>query len=178
MHGGFMEHVDDVKRSDALYDINLKTRKIIDAWIAFWGLVLFFGVSVNFLEIVTRVFFSSTIDLMYDIPVWCTIWATLMVSGPIIIDNEHVSIDAVTHKVKGVAKKILFTINALFTAGFGIVMTVSGYICTKQLFDFGTVYPRSIKIASWAVEICVPVAMFIFTAFAIYDLIKKIKMKY
>lgn len=159
------------------YTVNPTLRKVINVWITFWGFIFFLGVSINFIEIVSRVVFSSTIDLMYDLPVWCTIWSTLMVSGPILIDNEHVSIDAITTHLRGTAQKIALILNALITFAFGVIITVAGYISVSKLYQFGTTYPRSIPIYSWCVEICVPISMFIFSCFAFYDLCKKIYFK-
>ena len=161
----------------SLYTVSPRLRKIIHVWITFWACVFFLGVSINFIEIVTRVFFSASIDLMYDLPVWCTIWSTLMVTGPILIDNEHVSIDAITTHLRGTAKKVILILNALITLAFGIIITISGYIAVTQLYQFGTTYPRSIPIFTWCVEICVPISMFIFSCFAFYDLCKKSQLK-
>ncbi|BHH83471.1 TRAP transporter small permease [Desulforhopalus sp. 52FAK] len=161
----------------SFYSVHPRLRKVINVWITFWACVFFVGVSVNFIEIVTRVFFSSTIDLMYDIPIWCTIWSTLMVTGPILLDNEHVSIDAITIHLRGLTQKIILVLNALITLAFGIIITVSGCISVSKLYQFGTTYPRSIPIPSWWVEICVPISMFIFSCFAFYDLLKKLRLK-
>lgn len=161
----------------SFYSVSPRLRKVIHVWITFWACVFFVGVSVNFIEIVTRVFFSATIDLMYDIPVWCTIWSTLMVTGPILIDNEHVSIDAITTHLTGVTQKFVLILNAVITLAFGVIMAISGYISVTTLFRFGTMYPRSIPIPAWCIEICVPISMFIFSCFAFYDLCKKMRFK-
>ena len=161
----------------SFYTVSPRFRKIINIWITFWACIFFLGVSINFIEIVTRVIFSSTVDLMYDLPIWCTIWSTLMVAGPILVDNEHVSIDAVTTHLKGAAQKAVLILNAVITFAFGIIITGSGYISVSKLYQFGTMYPRSIPVYSWCVEICVPISMFIFSCFAFYDLCKKIRFK-
>lgn len=43
--------------------------RLKDAWIKFMSLVFFAGLTVNFLEILMRLFFHSSIDLFYDIPI-------------------------------------------------------------------------------------------------------------
>ena len=50
-------------------------------WLEFWGLVFFAGICINFAEIICRTLFHFSIDLMYDLPVWLTIWAVMMVAG-------------------------------------------------------------------------------------------------
>ncbi len=148
--------------------------RCIKGWIAFWSAVFFIGVFVNFLEIILRFFFSYSIDLFYDIPVWCTVWATLLVSGPILLDGEHVSIDALQSLLKGGVKKAFSILNATIVLVFGIVFTYGGVLFVSELYRFNTVYTRSISVPSWLIEACVPLGLFLFTCCAVYDLYKKI----
>lgn len=149
----------------------------IRGWIIFWSVVFFLGVSVNFLEIILRFFFNYSIDLFYDIPVWCTVWATLLVSGPILLDGEHVSIDALQSLLRGKVKKIFAIFNALIVVIFGIIFTYGGVLFINELYRFNTTYTRSISIPSWMVEACVPLGLFIFTCCALFDLYRKIIKK-
>lgn len=151
--------------------------KIIDAWVMFWSIVFFFGVFINFLEIILRFFFSYSWDLFYDIPVWCTVWATLLVSGPILLKGEHVSIDAITTLLSKPIKKVIEIINAIIVLIFAIVFTYGGFLFVLQLYNFNTTYTRSISIPSWIVESCVPLGLCIFTICAIINLISKLKEK-
>lgn len=151
--------------------------KIINAWVMFWSIVFFFGVFINFLEIILRFFFSYSWDLFYDIPVWCTVWATLLVSGPILLKGEHVSIDAITTLLSKPIKKVIEIINAIIVLIFAIVFTYGGFLFVLQLYNFNTTYTRSISIPSWIVESCVPLGLCIFTICAIINLISKLKEK-
>ena len=151
--------------------------KIIDAWVMFWSIVFFFGVFINFLEIILRFFFSYSWDLFYDIPVWCTVWATLLVSGPILLKGEHVSIDAITTLLSKPIKKVIEIINAIIVLIFAIVFTYGGFLFVLQLYNFNTTYTRSISIPSWIVESCVPLGLCIFSICAIINLISKLKEK-
>lgn len=151
--------------------------KIIDYWVWFWSMIFFFGVFINFLEIILRFFFSFSLDLFYDIPVWCTVWATLLISGPILLNHEHVSIDAIQSLVKGKLKKALTIINALIVLIFGIIFTYGSYVFIIQIYSFNTAYTRSISIPAWMVEACVPIGLFIFTCCAIYNLYRAIIAK-
>lgn len=153
------------------------TDKIIKLWVILWSFVFFIGVFVNFIEIVLRFFFSYSWDLLYDIPVWCTVWATLLISGPILLSGEHVSIDALTTLIKGPFKKVISLFNAVIVLFFGIIFTYGGYLFVMQLYNFNTAYTRSISIPSWIIEACVPLGLFIFTLCAAIDLIRKIKEK-
>ena len=124
-----------------------------------------------------RFFFAYSWDLLYDIPVWCTVWATLLISGPILLSGEHVSIDALTTFLKGPLKKVITVCNAVIVLVFGLVFTYGGYLFVLQLYNFNTAYTRSVSIPSWIVEGCVPLGLFIFTICAVIDLIRKIKEK-
>ena len=62
--------------------------RIKQRWMEFWGLVFFLGVLINFAEIICRTVFHFSIDLMYDLPIWLTIWAVMMLAGPILLDGE------------------------------------------------------------------------------------------
>lgn len=149
----------------------------IRGWILFWSLVFFLGVFINFLEIILRFFFHYSLDLFYDIPVWCTVWATLLVSGPILLDGEHVSIDALQSLLRGKIKKGFAIFNALIVLLFGGVFTYGGILFISELYRFNTVYTRSISIPSWLIEACVPVGLLIFTICALCDLYRKIMKK-
>lgn len=150
---------------------------IIKGWIVFWSVVFFLGVLVNFCEIILRLFFNFSLDLFYDIPVWCTVWATLLVSGPLLLDGEHVSIDALESLLKGKVKKAFSILNALIVLVFGMVFTYGGVLFVSELYRFGTAYTRSVSIPSWMIETCVPLGLFIFTCCAFYDLYRKIMKK-
>lgn len=152
-------------------------KKCIKGWIVFWSIVFFFGVFVNFLEIILRCFFNYSLDLFYDIPVWCTVWATLLISGPILLDGEHVSIDALQCLLKGGLKKALSILNAVIVLVFGVIFTYGGILFVAELLRFNTAYTRSVSVPSWLVEACVPLGLFIFTCCAIYDLYRKIFKK-
>ncbi len=149
---------------------------LVKGWIAFWSLVFFLGVLVNFLEIILC-FFHFSLDLLYDIPVWCTVWATLLVSGPLLLDGEHVSIDIMESLLKGKAKKGLYLVNALLVLAFGVVFTRGGHANVSQHNDYGPANTRSLTLTAWMVEACVPLGLFIFTCCALYDLYRKIAGK-
>lgn len=152
-------------------------KKGVKGWIVFWSIVFFFGVFVNFLEIILRFFFQYSLDLFYDIPVWCTVWATLLVSGPILLEGGHVSIDALPSLLKGGLKKALCILNAVIVLVFGLVFTYGGILFVAELFRFNTAYTRSVSVPSWLVEACVPLGLFIFTCCAVCDLYRKIFRK-
>lgn len=147
-------------------------------WVTLFSFVFFAAVSVNFIEIIMRVVFNASVDLLYDIPAWFNTWAMLLVSGVILIDNEHLSIDAIRSKITGKKAKVLDAVNNLLTIIFGGVVTYSGIVFVKQQFTFGTVYTRIITIPSWIVELCVPLGMGLFTVFAVIKFIRDIRRTY
>lgn len=152
--------------------------KIKNYWITFWGFFFFLGVLVNFFEIISRTFFYYSVDLMYDIPVWFTVWSVMMVAGPILTDGEHVSVDILRSKLYGTPRKIAEMINALACIIFGIIITWGGFIYVKQTMDFNMNFIRVISIPRWVVEICVPLGMFLFTIYAIIMFINVYRTTY
>lgn len=152
-------------------------KRVADVWVKIFAFVLFAAVSINFLEIVMRVFFSASVDLFYDLPAWLTTWSMLMVAGIILLDNEHLCIEALRNQVKGKGGKFLDTVNNLLTILFGAVITYSGIIYVEQLYSFNTVFTRVITIPRWLVELCVPLGMGIFTLCAVIKLVADVRKK-
>ena len=110
--------------------------KLKRRWIEFWGLVFFAGILINFAEIVCRTLFHFSIDLMYDLPVWLTIWAVMMVAGnsPNMPDSLFRSVTFLTTAIakemsyaSGLQKQALFSIALVlfvFIMGINILLNV------------------------------------------------------
>lgn len=143
-------------------------------FIKYLGYLFFIAVSVNFLEIIVRVVFNNSVDLFFDVPTWLNSWVMILASGIILLDNGHLSIDALRHSMGHniLLTKSLDLINNLLTLLFGVVLTVAGTLYVKQLYSFGTVISRSIDIPSWLVELCVPLGMGFFSICAVIKLIR------
>ncbi len=151
---------------------------IKDFWPKIWGIVFFIGISVNFFEIILRAGFNMSVDIMFDLPIWLTIWSVMMMAGPILPEGEHVSVDAARDHLYGWPRKVCEIINCIATIIFGIVITWGGVVFTKQIYDFDMVVVRVINVPRWIVESCIPLGMGIFTAFAIYQLMVVLKTDY
>lgn len=152
------------QRSNSLYT------RIKQRWMEFWGLVFFLGVLINFSEIICRTVFHFSIDLMYDLPVWLTIWAVMMLAGPILLENEHVSVDMIRDNIHGYPRKLLEIINCLATISFGFIVTWSGCIFISQCYRFNMKIIRCISIPRCIVEACIPLGMAVFTIYAFIQL--------
>lgn len=151
--------------------------KLKNFWYKFWALVFFLGVSINFIEIVCRTVFNFSVDLMYDLPVWLTIWSVMMLAGPILPEGEHVSVDMIRDKLTGVPRKILESVNLLICIAFGAIITYGGYLVTSQYYKFNMNIIRIVSVPRWLVESCIPIGMFMFTLFAVIHLFNVIKGK-
>ncbi len=153
------------------------SEKFKETYIKYLSYLFFIAVSINFLEIIVRVVFNNSVDLFFDVPTWCNSWVMILASGIVLLDNEHLSIDAVRHKLKHyrLLSKSLDLFNNLLTVGFGVVLTVAGIIYVKQLLTFGTVIARSTNIPSWLVEACVPLGMGFFSICAVIKLIRDLR---
>ena len=147
-------------------------------WIEFWGIVFFIGVGINFAEIVCRSVFHFSLDLMYDIPIWLTIWSVMMLAGPILPDGDHVSVDMVRDHLFGLPRKICEVINCLATIAFGAVITWGGVVFTSQCYTFNMNIIRCVSVPRWLVECCVPIGMFLFMIFAVYQLATVLRTNY
>ena len=147
-------------------------------WIELWGIVFFIGVGINFAEIICRSVFHFSIDLMYDIPIWLTIWSVMMLAGPILPDGDHVSVDMVRDHLHGFPRKVCEIINCLATIAFGAVITWGGVVFTSQCYEFNMNIIRCISVPRWLVESCVPIGMFLFTIFAVYQLVTVVRTNY
>jgi TRAP-type C4-dicarboxylate transport system permease small subunit len=132
----------------------------------FCGGLLFLAVTLNMAEIVIRVFFRQSLDLLFDLPVWITVWAMLLITGFLLPEGTHVSIDFVKEKIKGRPRQALEVILALATFAYGAFLTWSSLLFLTYLYQKKSVFPRSIPIPTWVVQLCVPIGMAIFTAFA------------
>lgn len=153
------------------------TKKIKSYWYKFWALIFFLGVSINFMEIVCRTVFNFSVDLMYDLPVWLTIWSVMMLAGPILPEGEHVSVDMIRDKLSGIPKKVLEVINSAVCILFGAVITYGGYLVVSQYYKFNMNIVRILPVPRWLVECCIPVGMALFTVFAVIHLFNVIKGK-
>lgn len=154
------------------------TARLKRRWLEFWGIIFFIGVLINFSEIICRATFNFSIDLMYDIPIWLTIWAVMMLSGPILPDGEHVSVDMFREQLSGTPRKAVELFNALCCIAFGVVITWGGIVFTLQCYQFNMNIIRCISVPRWIVESCVPIGMGMFTFFAIVHFINVLKTNY
>ena len=149
-----------------------------DGWIRFFSYVMFAAITINFLEIVMRVLFNSSVDLLFDLPAWLTTWSMMLISGMILLDNEHLCIEAVRSKMTGKAAKTLDFINNILTIIFAATVTYSGILFVAQLYAFNTAFTRIITIPKWMVESCIPIGMGVFTICAVIKTVQDLKKKY
>jgi len=144
----------------------------------FCGLLLFLAVAISMSEIVARVVFKTSIDLLFDFSVWITVWAFLLIAGPLLPEGGHISIDFIRMKFSGRFRKLLEICLALITLAYGVLITWGAIQFLQQLYVRQSIFPRYIAIPKWIVELCVPVGMFIFTVYAVIGLVKAIRAKW
>lgn len=142
------------------------------------GYLLLLAVFISLLEIVARVIFKTSFDLFFSLPVWITIWSLLLITGFLLPTGEHLSIDFIRNRLNGKPRWLLEVILALITLGYGIFITWGGILFIQQLIHRKSVFSTYIAIPKWMVELCVPIGMFIFTAFAAVGLIKAVLKKW
>lgn len=152
--------------------------RLVQRWMQFWGLVFFLGILINFTEIICRTFFHFSIDLMYDLPVWLTIWAVMMLAGPILLTEEHVSVDMVRTAVHGRMRKCIEIINCLAVIVFGAIVTYSGCLFIGQCYRLNMKIIRCVPVPRWIVELCIPIGMAIFTLYGVVLLCRVLRTSY
>ena len=142
------------------------------------GLLLFAAVTLSMVEIFSRVLFKVSVDLFFDFTVWGTVWALMLITGWLIPEGGHISIDFLRIKFSGLPRLLLEIFLALVTLSYGAFVTFGSIIFLRQLFQRGSVFPRQIPIPMWLVELCVPIGMGLFTVFAAVELIKAARRKW
>ena len=154
------------------------TTKIKKAYEGFCGLLLFLAVSISFAEIVARVVFKTSIDLFFDFSVWITVWALLLITGLLLPEGGHISIDFFKNKFSGKPRWLIEVSLGLITLAWGAFITWWSIQFLQQLYARKSVFPRYFAIPMWIVELCVPIGMFIFTVFAIVGLVKAVRQRW
>lgn len=142
----------------------------------FCAFLLIIAVSISLGEIIGRVFFHMTYDFVIDLPVWITVWAMLLIGGPLIAENGHVSIDMIVSKLRGKPKLFVELFNISATIIYGIAISVGGFALIRMLYERQAVFPKYFPIPKWIVELCIPLGMTIFTIVGIiefYNIIKR-----
>ncbi len=144
----------------------------------FCGILLFLAVTISVCEIVGRVLFKTSIDLFFDFAVWITVWALLLIAGPLLPEGGHIGIDFLRTRFTGKLRWGLEILLATITLAYGAFITWGGIQFLQQLYQRQSIFPRSIPIPKWMVELCVPIGMFIFTVYALICLVKAIRQKW
>ncbi|MEW5723222.1 MAG: TRAP transporter small permease, partial [Thermodesulfobacteriota bacterium] len=125
----------------------------------FCGLLLFLAVTLSMAEIVCRVLFGISYDLFFSFTVWITLFALLLITGLMLPEGGHVSIDFIRLKLRGQARRVLEAILALLTLAFSSLITYSAVLFLQQLHRRGSAFPLQIYVPMWLVELCVPLGM-------------------
>ena len=144
----------------------------------FCGLLLFIAVTINMAEIAMRVFFRQSIDLFFDLPVWITVWSMMLITGFLLPEGGHVSIDFLRIKLIGKPRWLLEVILAVTTLVYGVFLTWSSVLFLRYLYLKKSIFPRSIPIPTWIVELCIPIGMFVFSIFAVRSLAQAIRKRW
>jgi len=133
----------------------------------FCGLLLFFAVLVSMSEIVIRVGFNTSYDFIIQASVWFTVWAMLLIGGPVLAEGGHVSIDFIRNSLSGKPQWLLDLFNTGTTLMYAVAVTYGGVMLVIQLIRRGTVFPMYFPIPMWMIQIIVPISMFIFTCYSV-----------
>ena len=142
------------------------------------GYLLLVAVFISLIEIVARVVFETSFDLFFSFTVWISVWSLLLVTGLLLPEAEHLSIDFLRQKVSGRPRWMLEVTLALVTLGYGVFITWGSILFIGQLYQRESVFANYIAIPKWMVELCVPIGMVIFSGYALAGLISAIRKKW
>ena len=155
-----------------------KYQKLKNIFENFCGYLLLLAVAISLVEIGARVFFNVSYDLFFSFTIWISIWSLLLITGLVLEEGGHLSIDFIRNKIVGRPRKLHEIVIALVTLGYGVLITWGSVVFIYQLYQRKSVVPNYIAIPKWMVELCVPIGMAIFSVFAIVALIKAIREKW
>lgn len=133
----------------------------------FCASLVLIAVLISVSEIVLRVGFNTSYDFIIQASVWLTIWGLLLISGPVLVEEGHVSIDFVRNSLRGRPQWLLDLFNLGTTLIYALAVTFGGALLVIELIQRGTVFPMYFPIPMWIVQIIVPISMSIFSYFAI-----------
>lgn len=87
-----------------------------------------FGLSVSLLMavIVLREAGGISYDFVTDTVIWLTIWATLLLGGPLYGEKGHIAIKMVLEKLPGKSRSAVEIFNVLCTLAFVAILTSAG----------------------------------------------------
>jgi TRAP-type C4-dicarboxylate transport system permease small subunit len=147
-------------------------KKLNDGYQLFCSCLLGLSVSLLIAVIILRETVGISYDFVIDIIVWLTVWATFLLSGPLYGEGGHVAIKFVLEKLSGKSRSAVEFFNALCTLTYVGITTIGGILLIHTLYSQHQVYPRYIAIPMWAVQICVPIGLGVFSIYALAELYK------
>jgi len=140
-----------------------------------------FGTSVTLLLliIVLRGAFHISYDFMTDAVVWSTVWAALLLIGPLYTEKGgHVAVGTLLEMLSSKTRLICDTFNALGTLLFTGLEIYAGIALVHFLYVGKAFFPRNIPIPMWPVKLCVVIGFAIFFIYALgklYQCIRKMR---
>lgn len=144
----------------------------------FCGYLLLLAVLISLFEIFLRIFFHKSYDFIIDLSVWLTIWSLILITGPLLSEGGHVSIDLIREKLRGKLRLLVESFNTLSILSFGVTLGLASIIYVHQLYALQLVYPRYVAIPMWLVQLCMPLSMIIFSIYAAILFIQTIRRKW
>ncbi|MEN8210270.1 MAG: TRAP transporter small permease [Thermodesulfobacteriota bacterium] len=142
------------------------------------GYLLLIAVFISLAEIVARLLFNTSFDLFFSFTVWISVWSILLITGLLLPEGGHLSVDFIRQQLGGRPRWLLEVCIALITLGYGVFISWGSILFINQLYQRKSVFPTYIAIPKWMVELCVPIGMFIFSVFALVGLIRAIQKKW
>ena len=138
----------------------------------FCALLLFLAACIALSEVFMRLVFNITYSFVIDLAVWLTVWAMILISGPLLLNGRHVSIDFIIERQKGLPRLFLAVLNGLCTLIYGAIISWGAFILVKDHYSLHLVFPKYFEIPMWIIDLCMPIGFSVFTICAFVELRK------
>lgn len=135
------------------------------------------AVSITMYEIVSRELFHTSYDFLISLPIWLTIWAALLATGPTLKEGGQVAVEFIRDKLKGKLQLSIDVFNSLSVIVYSVLITWGGVLMIRKYYAEGVAFSRYFRFPVYLVELCVPIGMLIFTIYAIGDLYRDFRRK-
>lgn len=141
-------------------------------WISSFIMVL---VALAMLQTVfSRAVLHSPISAIDKIIIILVIWACFLLNGNLILENNHIQINLLPEKLKGVQLSILRLLTNFFLLVICTITSIYGFKVTMLTFETGVTYTAEIAIPQWPTFLAVCLGMALAVPPTLYCIVKDI----
>lgn len=137
--------------------------------------VLMILVALAMLEtIFSRAVLHAHLSAIDRINIIMIIWASFLVNGKLILENNHIQINLLPEKLKGVRLSILRIFTTLFVLAICVITSIYGFEVTLLTFETGITYTAEFDIPQWPTFLAVSLGMALAVPASLHCLFKEV----